>query len=519
MKLIIVHYHLRPGGIRRVIELATPHLAKAIRASTISLACGEASDRAWNEGFAKTLQPISLELLVRPAFNYFSEQSRSPVSLRLTMARAIDQLLAGASSRNCVIWAHNLGIARNLLLSAELARACEKRGLPLLSHHHDWWFDNRWLRWPEMQRSGAPSLAAAARIVFPATSTIRHIAINHADAGVLQKHFPGRVQWMPNLASRATPPTRSRVQQASRWLRSQLGKREAPVWLLPCRLLRRKNVAEALLLTRWLRPKAWLVTTGGVSSQDEQAYFHKLSAAARQHHWPLRLGVLARNEPNQPSVAELLAASECVMLTSIQEGFGLPYLEAAAAGRPLIARSLPNIAPDLAKFGFRFPQGYDEIRVHTDLFNWSAEQARQRVRFGRWRKQLPDSLHRLATKPVVLDATTKPEGVPFSRLTLHAQLEVLAHPVTLSWKLCAPLNPFLPDWQQRAGSGELQVTRWPRTAERWLSGPAYARAFVRCLQRPSTPPDPDASRCAQQEFFEKKLAAANNYPLLWNTDA
>ena len=31
MKLIIVHYHLRPGGIRRVIELATPHLLRAVQ--------------------------------------------------------------------------------------------------------------------------------------------------------------------------------------------------------------------------------------------------------------------------------------------------------------------------------------------------------------------------------------------------------------------------------------------------------------------------------------------------------
>lgn len=519
MQLIIVHYHLRPGGIRRVIELAAPHLVRALRADTITLACGEADDRAWNEGFAQALQPTAVEFQVRPAFNYLSEQSRTPAALRPAIVRAVDQLLANLTSRDGVVWAHNLGIARNLVLSAELARACEQRGIPLLSHHHDWWFDNRWLRWPEMRRSGATNLTAAARIVFPATPTIRHLAINHADAAVLRRHFPGRTQWLPNPASRARPPIRSRVQHAHRWLRTQLGGRNAPVWLLPCRLLRRKNIAEALLLTRWLRPETCLVTTGGVSSQDEQAYFHKLDLAARRHHWPLRLAVLARNEPHQPSVAELLAASECVLLTSIQEGFGLPYLEAAAAGRPLIARSLPNIAPDLAKFGFRFPQGYDEIHVPTNLFDWTAERARQAKKFDRWRKHLPAVLRRQAIKPVVLDTITKPEAVPFSRLTLPAQLEVLAHPVAASWKLCAPLNPFLHDWQRRAARNRLQVTTWPPAADRWLSGPAYARAFVRCLQRSASRPRPEASTRAQSDFFEKKLAAANSYPLLWNTDA
>ena len=28
VNLVIVHYHFRPGGIRRVIELATPHLVR-----------------------------------------------------------------------------------------------------------------------------------------------------------------------------------------------------------------------------------------------------------------------------------------------------------------------------------------------------------------------------------------------------------------------------------------------------------------------------------------------------------
>ena len=103
------------------------------------------------------------------------------------------------------------------------------------------------------------------------------------------------------------------------------------MWLLPCRLLRRKNIAEALLLTRWLRPEAWLVTTGGVSSAEEQAYADGLAAAAQTHGWRLRLGILHGDESQKPSVPELLAASEAVLLTSLQEGFGLPYLEAAAA--------------------------------------------------------------------------------------------------------------------------------------------------------------------------------------------
>jgi glycosyltransferase involved in cell wall biosynthesis len=519
VKLIIVHYHLRPGGIRRIIELATPHLGRLAGVDSIVLACGEAADRRWNEAFIRAARPMSVEFFVEPAFNYVSEQRLPPARVRAAVTDALRRLLQGSSAGNCAVWAHNLGIARNLVLTHELARACEQRGIPLIAHHHDWWFDNRWLRWPEMRRAGVRNLTTAAQAIFPATKTIRHVAINRADATALQRHFPNRAGWLPNLTERAVPPAPQRVRQARQWLQTRLGGKATPIWILPCRLLRRKNVAEALLLARWLRPGAWLVTTGGVSSKDEQAYYQKLSATAHQHHWRLRLGVLAGDETRKPSVAELMAASECVMLTSIQEGFGLPYLEAAAAGRPLIARSLPNIAPDMAEFGFRFPQSYDEISVHTGLFNWPAERARQAKRFGQWKRNLPAPLRKLATDPVVLAACEQPATVPFSRLSLDAQLEVLAQPAARSWELCAPLNPFLTVWRKRAGQKKLQVTRWPRTAERWLGGRSYAENMLRVFQlRPASPPTKQAATRAQAEFFQKKLAAANNYPLLWEAE-
>src|SRR5213078_693955 len=132
--------------------------------------------------------------------------------------------------------------------------------------------------------------------------------------------------WVPNLTERARDPEPARVRKARGWLQEQLNERGAPVWIVPCRLLRRKNIAEALLLARWLRPEAWLVTTGDVSSKEEARYADKLRAATRKHRWRLRLSLLAGGEAQKPTVAELVATSECLLLTSVQEGFGLPYL-------------------------------------------------------------------------------------------------------------------------------------------------------------------------------------------------
>lgn len=517
--LIIVHYHFRPGGIRRVVELATPHLRQALpRLDTVLLVSGEARDAAWNRHFARRLAPVRLRLHTAPELGYFSELPAPVARVRQRVRQQLTRLLAPYTPDNCVVWAHNLGIGRNAILAAELARGCARRRLRLISHHHDWWFDNRWLRVPELRRAGYPGLTAIARTLFPRGTEIRHATINQEDATILAAGPLQPSAWLPNLAAPLPPPARPRATAARRWLHRRLDRDGAPVWLLPCRLLRRKNVAEALLLTRWLRPEAWLVTTGDVSSADELPYFHKLADAARRHRWRLRLGVLQGSEARKPTVPELLAAAEAVLLTSIQEGFGLPYLEAAAAGRPLLARELPNIAPDLARFGFRFPQAYTEIQIPLDLFDHRAERMRQEKLFARWRRALPAAVRALADTPALLRATRPDQTVPFSRLTLTAQLEVLSLPAARSWECCQKLNPFLRAWRQRAQERQLRVATWPARADRWLSGRSYARRFVRLLNSPSPPGTQPDARALQAAFIAKKLCAANLYPLLWTKE-
>ena len=106
-----------------------------------------------------------------------------------------------------------------------------------------------------------------------------------------------------------------------------------------------------------------------------------------------------------------MAASETVLLTSIQGGFGLPVLEAAAAGRPLIARRLPNVEPDLGKFGFRFPQSYDEIHIASGLFDWIAEVHRQTDLFRQWLRQMPRASRSMAGQPLMLTSRASPQPI------------------------------------------------------------------------------------------------------------
>lgn len=518
LKLVIVHSHYRPGGVRRVIELAMPHVAAALqpRAREVLLVGGEAPDASWLAHVRRCMRGCRVACAIEPALGYISEQRTLPSTVDHRIRTHLKRCLSGGE---CVAWAHNLGLGRNLLLARALDEICADLDVPLVCHQHDWWFDNRWARWAEMRRTGFPNLASVAKTILPTSPGVRHAAINQADARQLRRRFGARAGWLPNPAAPAARPSAAGVERARRWLRRQLGE-DAPVWLVPCRLLRRKNLAEALLLTRWLRPEAWLVTTGAMSSADETNYARALEHAIARNGFRLRLAALAGREAGKPAIDELLAASEVILLTSLQEGFGLPMLEASAARRPLITRLLPNIAPDLTSFGFRFPQAYREVRVDVRLFDARAEMRRQVQRWREWRARLPLACRALAAKPKFADSGSAARAMPFSRLTLLAQLEVLSHPAEKSWELCAPLNPRLVMWRAAAANGRLVASRWPRHAANWLGGPAYGHRFAELLYTKTTGSLPTAASVrVADEFIRAKLAGENQYPLLWTTEA
>ena len=354
-----------------------------------------------------------------------------------------------------------------------------------------------------MRAQGFRTLSSVAAAAFAAGSRVLHAGINSSDVRLLSRHMKGPV-WLPNPAGEETGPGRAAVAQAKRWLRGELGD-DAPAWIYPARLLRRKNFAEAILLARWLAPGSWLVTTGGISSPGEAAYAGRLKEAARKGRWRVRFGILAGRESRAPSVPELLCAAGAVVMTSIQEGFGFPYLEGAGLGCRVIARKLPAIQPDLESFGLKLPGLYDEVLIPPGLFDEKAEFLRQRSAFRRWKNLLPASCRALAEAPEFLAVPGRP--VPFSRLTLDAQLEVLAVPAGESLAACSAWNPML------GALARESPANWEGSAA--LSPAACAKRFLDCVADfPAARPSALQARDTQQAIILERLGKNFLFPLL-----
>ncbi len=509
--LVVVHYHLRPGGVRRVIEVTLPAIVAAMPSlERVTITVGEEDRDGWLDRLRANISGVAFELRSNASIGYFSELEVEPQVAREAVRKFLHDVVK--SDVETLVWAHNLGLARNLLLARELAEVTAGPMTRMVSHHHDFWFENRWSRWPEFSPCGAESLDDVARCVFSSGANVSFGTINRLDLHGIQRQAKNQSAWLPNPADMEHVNAPGDRQLAADWLAEQLGDR-GPVWVFPTRFLRRKNIGEAMLLTQWMRPDGWLVTTAAASSADEVEYFERISRFSQEHSKRCRFAILANGGEPRPSVEHVVAASEAVIVTSIQEGFGLPYLEAAAIGKPLVARSLANVTPDLRQLGLNFSNTYNEIWVHPSLMDLDAERTRQRARWDEWSDQLPAAARREIGEPWIF-GWRRGRPVPFSRLTLEAQLEVLAAAPETSWELCRRWNPALRDMKAKLAAGGLPSDPVTDSMRDHLGTTVYAEAFWSLAAKAVRVSD-DQAIGIQRGMLARRLNDEFIYPLLW----
>jgi glycosyltransferase involved in cell wall biosynthesis len=509
--LIVVHYHLRPGGVRRVIELTLPGIVAAMPSiQRVTLMVGESGDANWVDDLRANLPQVDFEVQVHACVGYYSEIGMDAASATAALRVACESVIQ--LNKETVIWAHNLGLARNLLLARELARIAARPNVRLVSHHHDFWFENRWNRWAEFAACGAISLDAVADDIFSAGARVAYGTINRTDHRALESCRNHAAGWLPNPVTVDRRIATHEVDSVSRWLRSELGD-DKPVWVFPSRFLRRKNVVEAMLLIRWMCPDGWLITTAGPSSADEIPAYEIVSKFAARHGFRVRFALLADAGRDAPLIDPLIAACDGVIVTSVQEGFGLPYLEAALAGKPLIARRLPNVFGDLKHLGHSISNGYREVWVHPGLIDIEREIARQRTDWKMRLSGMPAAARNLAGTPWI-HGWVDGKPLAFSRLTLAGQLEVLSNDPRESWKVSRRWNPSLGKIKLRMELHQLAPDPVSPTLAHRLSPQIYADAFWH-LVKSCAPVSSRDARSTQRAMLADRLADEYLYPVLW----
>lgn len=318
MKVAIVHYHLQPGGVTRVVERAIRALGP--RANCLVFSGEKPADDS----------PLRDQTRVVPGIGYDASGSGHAIDLPAAARNAF-------GSDPDVWHIHNHSLGKNPALTRETIRLA-KSGHRILLQIHDFAEDGR----PANYRALAPLQAH----LYPVANHVHYAVLNQRDQSHLRSTgIPEEaVHLLPNaieeLPAKKTQPSRG-----------------DPFIVYPCRAIRRKNIGE-LLLWSALMPHARFAVTLAPLNPDVKPIYEAWRAFAAELSLPVEF-----NAGATVPFEELLGRATALINVSIAEGFGLAFLEPWMAGRPLTGRNLPEITADFAEQGLDLSALYDELPV------------------------------------------------------------------------------------------------------------------------------------------------------------
>lgn len=230
-------------------------------------------------------------------------------------------------------------------------------------------------------------------ILYPAYPNTKYIAINRCDRGRLIEHGieERNVFYIPNFVDKSIVPPDDRTEE----LRRKIIKKEkldpsVRFLLYPVRCVRRKNVEEAIFLTKFFNSLAegktsrknchlqgsfHLLVSVKPTDGDDARYAQQLAEFVNEYNLPVTIGLneflsLEREfDSEHPirikkyGIGDAYRLADLVMTTSILEGFGFVYVEPWIMDRAVIGRSIPIVTPDFQAAGMKLGHLYTTLLV------------------------------------------------------------------------------------------------------------------------------------------------------------
>ncbi len=444
MRIAIVHYHLRSGGVFRVVRNTLAAFAESDCRFGIIVGEAPGGDQFPEGSYACV-----------PELRYAGEApDSSPEDLVKRLRETAQDLLGGPPD----LWHfHNHSLGKNFV-APRACRLLAEAGEKLLLQIHDFAEDGRPNNFRKLlAHTGDGDFAELSRQVYPRGANVHYGVLNGRDKGFLEAAgaAPERVHLLSNPVSFGETEPADRAGQGE-------------FVLYPTRAIRRKNLGEFLLL-RLLDSRTdrrWAVTMAPENPEARPIYEEWVELAKGlgldiEFEWGSRCGL---------PFPDLIAASQFLVTTSVAEGFGLAFLEPFLLGKQIFGRDLPEITADFADEGIDLNGLYTKLPVPRDLFDAHAFDERAREELHRYYRHYgqsapPNALDRFLAEVMDDDGT-----IDFGRLDEPAQAQVLRQ-----YQQSAQ-RPSLSRFIEETAIGRTdQVQRNRKIIEEKFSLSAYAR--------------------------------------------
>ncbi len=404
MKVAIVHYHLKTGGVTTVIG----HQVAALKGlcETLVVTGDVAGAR------------LDCDVVEVPGLGYDHPKRaiQEPDQVADQMLTAIGTVWTRGAD---LIHIHNPTLAKNRQF-LRIIKWLQNLGIKLFLQVHDFAEDGR----PDAYFSEA----------YPADC--HYGVLNRRDEEILKG--AGLLEEGLHLVPNAVAPLPITDRQAVEKL-----------MLYPVRALRRKNLGEAILLSLFFGDDMRLAITQPPNSPSDLRRYHQWVKWVRNRRLPVDFAA-GRNR----SFADLVGAARAMITTSITEGFGFCYLEPWTAGKRVWGRRLDGICSDFRQNGIHLEGLYGRLDVPLTWFDakelsaqWQSSVLRACRAYGypMEKKRVETAFHR------VTDGGRIDFGIlsePFQRRVAERVLESDTHKralVSLNPWLAEAAGPSIPD--------------------------------------------------------------------------
>ena len=363
MKIAIVHYHLQPGGVTRVIE----NTLQAWVENGIEIEAVALSGRPYpGEQLSNTR--------VIEGLDYASANEAIDPKILFTRLKEAAREALGQTPD---LWhIHNHSLGKNPSLTEAVALLAES-GEKILLHPHDFAEDGR--------PGNYLSLREIYSRAYPTGSHIHYAALNQRDRGFLA-HMLNDCPSPVHLLANAVPPSPSLPTLKG----DSISHLPENLFLYPVRAVRRKNLGELALLAS-AHPDFHFANSLGPTNPAFNPIFEEWKQFGNELGLPLTYGL---GEQSNASFPEMVGHAQSIITVSVAEGFGLGFLEPWTFGKSLCGRNLPDITSDFAELGVSLHNLYDRLPIPLDCIS-SISSLRQTIQdaleqfYSSYQEELP----------------------------------------------------------------------------------------------------------------------------------
>jgi len=361
MRIVIFHYHLNPGGVTRIIESQVEAIRQVSQQNEILVLTGACEN---DSVFRKN----GVEVLINPELNYLTDTSDLE-----TKYNRITRFLQSVLTDSDILHFHNLNLGKNPILTLAVSKLAND-GAFVLNHAHDFSEDrpaNMQLMKEVIAEKFKENLD---EIMYPKLQNYRFVTLNSFDLKRLNTYGveASRCNLMPNPVVFKENQLEGNIDSWKKEISNQLGLSPDKLTITyPVRVIRRKNIAEFVLLAVIFSETANWVVTQPPQNPIEKEHYDAWKEFCHQQ------GIeIFWEAGTKVDFEKLIRSSDFCISTSIQEGFGMVFMEPWLLGTAVVGRNIPMVTVDMKESGMRFPGLYDylEIDEETELHELSIEE-------------------------------------------------------------------------------------------------------------------------------------------------